>query len=614
VARARGAAFLAVLAVAALLIPGDPDSAHAALGDTVDFAVPTTPNQARGIVTGSDGNLWFAEYVSDKIGRMTPTGTVTGEFTIPTPAAGPTALVKGPDGNVWYAEDGGEAVGRIAPDGTITEFPVTTLGSMRGIAAGPDGNLWFTESTANNIGRITPTGTVTEFAVPTASSTPTGIAAGPDGNLWFTEADGNRIGRISTAGTVLNEFPLPTANAFPLFITAGPDGNLWFTESSAGAIGRITTAGTITEFPIGGSSPREITAGPDGNLWFADFGASEIGTITTSGSLLRFPTPTANSQPWGITSGPDGNVWFTENAAHRVGRATISQAQPPTATTGDATGVSAAGATLNGTVNGQGAAVTYHFDYGTTTAYGSSTPTTPTSFADNADHSVSAPVTGLTPNTTYHYRVVASSANGTSNGADQAFTTAASGSPVTVPPPVFARTVNAEPLSGTVLVRAPGAKAFVRLTSPGQIKVGSVIDTRHGRVRITIADRKGKLWSADFYEGLFKVTQLPKQKGFAEMLLLGGNRKACGRGGAKAAGKPRGKSLRHLWAMGSGPFRTKGGYASAAIRGTTWETDDRSNGTLVKVTAGSVTVRDLVKKKNFVVSAPKQYFARARGR
>jgi streptogramin lyase len=569
-----------------------------------------------GITAGPDGNVWFTESKRAAIGRITPQGEIT-EFMLGLSGnSNPQDIVAGPDGNLWFTERPGR-IGRITPPGNVTEFSAGIPYGVkpRGITAGPDGNLWFTDvSSAARIGRITPTGTVTEFPVPTASSGPTGIAAGPDGNLWFTEANGNKIGQITTAGTVLNEFTVPSANAFPLFITAGPDGNLWFTESSAGAIARITTTGTITEFPIGGSAPREITSGPGGNLWFADFGANEIGTISTTGSALRFAVPTSSSQPWGITTGPDGNIWFSENAGHRIGRATISAAQAPVATTGNATSVSATSATLNGAVNPEGAAVSYHFEYGTTTAYGSSTPVRATSFADTNNHSVSEAVSGLTPNTTYHYRIVASNTSGTSNGVDGVFSTFGGTGPSTVPPPVFARTVNAEPVSGTVLVRAPGATAFVPLTAPGQIQVGSVIDTRHGRVRITIADRSGKLWSADFYEGLFKVTQLPGQKGFAEMVLLGGNRKACGRGGARAAGKPRGKSLRHLWASGSGPFRTKGKYASAAIRGTTWDTDDRCNGTLVKVTAGSVTVRDLVKKKNFVVAAGKQYFARARGR
>ena len=47
------------------------------------------------------------------------------------------------------------------------------------------------------------------------------------------------------------------------------------------------------------------------------------------------------------------------------------------------------------------------------------------------------------------------------------------------------------------------------------------------------------------------------------------------------------------------------------MRGTIWETIDRCDGTLTKVTRGSVTVRDLRKRRNVIVRAGKSYLARA---
>jgi hypothetical protein len=289
----------------------------------------------------------------------------------------------------------------------------------------------------------------------------------------------------------------------------------------------------------------------------------------------------------------------------------VATAAAPIAQTGTAVSISSTTAELRGNVDPQGEDTTYHVEYGTTTAYGTSTPIRTTG-AGTVSQFVAEPVTGLTPSTTYHFRVVATNPSGTSNGTDQVFFTQAGTTGTGTPQ--FAREVGAGTVSGTVRVRVPGSNAFAVLGPADQIPVGSVVDTRGGRVRITIADRTGKLWSTDFYEGLFKVTQPRRLKGIAEMVLVGENRKICGRTGARAAGKPRGKSVAHLWGSGSGPFRTKGKYASSAIRGTTWNTDDRCNGTLVTVTEGSVTVRDFVKKKNVVVFAGKQYFARARGR
>jgi hypothetical protein len=102
-----------------------------------------------------------------------------------------------------------------------------------------------------------------------------------------------------------------------------------------------------------------------------------------------------------------------------------------TATTTPATDVTFNAATLNGSVNPQSNATSFHFEYGTTTAYGAATPEAGVG-SDAADHPLSAAVGGLAPLTTYHYRVVATDAMGfVTAGADVGFTTP----PVPTPPP-----------------------------------------------------------------------------------------------------------------------------------------------------------------------------------
>lgn len=93
----------------------------------------------------------------------------------------------------------------------------------------------------------------------------------------------------------------------------------------------------------------------------------------------------------------------------------------PSVTTGTATAVSTTAETLLGTVNPSGTATRYYFEYGTTTAYGS---TTPSQSAGSGASPVSeaASLSGVTPGTVYHYRIVAVSAGGTVDGADETFT------------------------------------------------------------------------------------------------------------------------------------------------------------------------------------------------
>lgn len=102
-------------------------------------------------------------------------------------------------------------------------------------------------------------------------------------------------------------------------------------------------------------------------------------------------------------------------------------AAAPAATTGDASNVSATGATLNGSLNTGKEATTYHFEYGTATTYGSQTPDQTAAASGKKDTPVSAGLTGLKPSTTYHYRLVATNPSGTSQGVDKTFTTLAPG-------------------------------------------------------------------------------------------------------------------------------------------------------------------------------------------
>jgi hypothetical protein len=154
----------------------------------------------------------------------------------------------------------------------------------------------------------------------------------------------------------------------------------------------------------------------------------------------------------------------------------------PTAVTGGATSVAATTATLDGTVSPNGNDTTYSFQYGTTTAYGTQTPTQGP-IRGNGDKSVSADVTGLSPSTTYHYRVVATNTAGTVNGADLAFTTTAPGTP-----------------TGTA-ISLGASRSTVSFGRPVTLS-GAVAGSRNAGVTVTLEENPAP------YTGGFKSTGL----------------------------------------------------------------------------------------------------------
>jgi len=154
-------------------------------------------------------------------------------------------------------------------------------------------------------------------------------------------------------------------------------------------------------------------------------------------STRPFVKKEGGTEAWTLTCELAGSVVATHQVT--VWRGEVAQVDPcdpgsdvavqandrPLATTGAATGVGLEAATLNGLVNGLSAAGTYRFEYGTTTAYGTTgTFTALPDDASSAADAVSMPLAGLQPGTTYHYRVVAQRGDGAVvDGGDRTFTT-----------------------------------------------------------------------------------------------------------------------------------------------------------------------------------------------
>lgn len=124
-------------------------------------------------------------------------------------------------------------------------------------------------------------------------------------------------------------------------------------------------------------------------------------------------------------------------------------ASEPVVSTGTATAITSTSTTLNGTVNPEGQATSYYFQYGTTTSYGSETATAAAG-SGTASVNVSVPIGSLVPQTVYHYRLVATNASGTTLGADVSFTTPRRPSPVVATRHPSNVTQTSATLTGTV--------------------------------------------------------------------------------------------------------------------------------------------------------------------
>jgi streptogramin lyase len=205
---------------------------------------------------GSDGRLWFTEGGSppqssplttpavDRIGRLDPATNAVVEFGGLSTGADAQAIAAGPDGNIWFLEFGTTSVGRITPSGAVTEFqlpPGLQLVRARGeeLTAGPGGNMYFL--TNGGIAQMTTAGTFAGFLGNGGPPfVPNAIAYGRDGNLWATAHNPDAVVRITPAGkvTVSPDGTFPGA-AWPMGMRAGPDGTVWLYEWNSFRLGRV---------------------------------------------------------------------------------------------------------------------------------------------------------------------------------------------------------------------------------------------------------------------------------------------------------------------------------------------------------------------------------------
>jgi hypothetical protein len=407
-----------------LLVAGAAVLALAVFTGTALAAAPTAttgPTTAVGsatatvtgtVGTGGQATTWYVEYgTSTSYGTKTAAKSAGSGSSAVDVSADLTGLQAGTTYHYRVVASNGAGTNR-GTDAvfTTTVPPDVTTGAASGITA----------SAATLNGTVDPNSRATTFYFEYGTSTSYGTkttvkSAGSAASVQPESAgiSGLQTGRTyhfrivasSDAGTSTGKDSSFTTSSVP---------NVETDDATSVNPTSATLRGTVT--PNGLSTTR----------WF------EYGTTTSYGTKTSSSSAGSGSSTSPVSSTVKNLKVATtyhfrlvaQNSSGKTygGDKTFSTVGAPFAQTGPAQGVGPDTGVLTGSLDNKGRSTTWWFDYGTSSKYGKSTSSKSAGSKPGAQK-VSATLTGLTPATTYHYRLVAKSDAGTTYTADATFTT-----------------------------------------------------------------------------------------------------------------------------------------------------------------------------------------------
>ena len=394
---------------------------------TANFS-PFSPNFSQGSVLYVENNNNAASI--NTILELNSSGNIVGTISSSLFNADYASLVFDSNRNLYVANYSIGTILKVTPNGTVSTF-ATGFDYPTALAIDSGGNLYVANHFAGTISKVTPGGSVSTLA--TGFGGPNGLAFDSDGNLYVSCTDIGAIATVTPTGIVST---FATGFIWPAGLVFDSSGNLYVANQDGSSISKVSPTGSVATFASGITQPIEMVFDSSGNLYVSSLIPNGlISVVTPNGQLSTFAT--GLNWPGGLAIGP-------------------AITPLPIVTTGFASSITANSATLNGSVNPNGLATTAYFQWGTTTSYGNNTP--PESIGSGTTAlNVYEPISGsgLNPNNTYHFQLVANNSGGTAYGGDQTFTTLSGGTPPSSPPVAsMSVSANSAPADGTTPIIA----------------------------------------------------------------------------------------------------------------------------------------------------------------
>lgn len=358
------------------------------------WSIPTPDSLPLGVaIDQANGQVYFAEFGGDKIGRLDPGSNLITEWAA---GDGPNYLaldISTGNVSIYFTEGLGNRVSRLIPSlngysyatvPTDNSWPNGIALQFIGMTLVPS-DIWFTERLGNKLARLTlggllfdvviismpnqrvitpstqsltPTtrvvtpsvtatwgspplppplmvdpgvtsGPFTEWPLALGPGHPALIARGPDEDLWIS-TETNSIIQFDPDSNAFIPHSLPSGSP-SLGLVADSAGHVWFTESWEDKIGRLDpTTGMLSEWSLSsGSQPFALAIGPDGTIWFSEREGDRIGNLDPSTNTITEYQLAGNVHPLEIAFDGAGDLWFTTERGNYIGRLTVGPVLGP---------------------------------------------------------------------------------------------------------------------------------------------------------------------------------------------------------------------------------------------------------------------------------------------
>ena len=358
-------------------------------------------SEPSGIALASDGSLYIADTVANKIHRVNPDGTIThiaGQGVYGCCANGGPALLAAmrypygvaidPQNRLVITDNANNLILRMSTDGTISVIggsvaASTRVGSFGGdngtatearlnaptaVAIDASGNIYFCDTLNHRVRRIAVNGVITTFAgngraafsgdgglaINAGLNYPVGLAFGAAGELLIADGANHRIRAVSAAGAIRTfagdgrglsagdgRLAAEASFLFPLALASDGTGNIYVSQQGTGVIRRIDRSGVVSS----------ITRNPE-------FGFSGDGGPPANARLFR---------PVGLAVDRGGDLFIADSGNNRIRRlrtVTPSSALTPTSINMTARAGSTSAAPANVTISTKSAGLPFRVNIG----------------------------------------------------------------------------------------------------------------------------------------------------------------------------------------------------------------------------------------------------------